>query len=131
MTLFKTSFLTAISTVIKLISAFIINKVIAIYIGPSGLAIVGQLQNFISISTTFSNGGIAQGIVKYTAEYKSIELKKKLFSTSIIISLVSSLIIAIVLYIFNDYLSQLIIKDTQYSNVFVLFSFTIFFICFE
>ena len=73
MTLIKTSVLTGISTVIKLVSAFVINKVIAIYIGPSGLAIVGQLQSFTSIITTFSNGAISSGIVKYTAEYQDIE----------------------------------------------------------
>ena len=72
MTLIKTSVLTAISTIIKLIAGFVINKVIAIYVGPSGLAVVGQLQNFMSIITTISNGAITNGIVKYTAEYRSI-----------------------------------------------------------
>jgi PST family polysaccharide transporter len=55
MTLIKTSVLTGISTIIKVISAFVINKVIAIYVGPSGLAIVGQLQNFLLYSFLLSN----------------------------------------------------------------------------
>ena len=126
MTLIKTSVLTAISTIIKLISAFVINKVIAIYIGPSGLAIVGQLQNFTSIITTFSNGAISSGIVKYTAEYQDIEEKKKIFSSSIVISLICSLIISIFLFGFSDYLSELILKDIQYSSVFIIFGATIF-----
>lgn len=126
MTLIKTSFLTGISTVIKLISAFVINKVIAIYIGPSGLAIVGQLQNFTSIITTFSNGAISNGIVKYTAEHQTIEQKQKIFSSSIIISFVCSLIISIFLFTFSDYLSELILKDVQYSSVFIVFGATVF-----
>ena len=126
MTLIKTSVLTGISTVIKLVSAFVINKVIAIYIGPSGLAIVGQLQNFTSIITTFSNGAISSGIVKYTAEYQDIEEKQKIFSTSIVISLICSLIISIFLFGFSDYLSELILKDVQYSSVFIIFGATIF-----
>ena len=126
MTLIKTSVLTGISTVIKLVSAFVINKVIAIYIGPSGLAIVGQLQNFTSIITTFSNGAISSGIVKYTAEYQDIEEKKKIFSSSIVISLICSLIISIFLFGFSDYLSELILKDIQYSSVFIIFGATIF-----
>ncbi len=48
MTLIKTSILTAISTIIKVISSFIINKIISLYIGPSGLALIGNLQNLIS-----------------------------------------------------------------------------------
>ena len=126
MTLIKTSVLTGISTVIKLVSAFVINKVIALYIGPSGLAIVGQLQSFTSIITTFSNGAITNGIVKYTAEYQTIEEKQKIFSSSIIISLVCSLIISIFLFGFSDYLSELILKDVQYSSVFIIFGATIF-----
>ncbi len=126
MTLIKTSVLTGISTVIKLVSAFVINKVIALYIGPAGLAIVGQLQNFTSLITTFSNGAISSGIVKYTAEYQDIEEKKKIFSSSIVISLICSLIISIVLFGFSDYLSELILKDIQYSSVFLVFGATIF-----
>ncbi len=126
MTLIKTSVLTGISTVIKLVSAFVINKVIAIYIGPAGLAIVGQLQSFTSLITTFSNGAISSGIVKYTAEYQDIEEKKKIFSSSIVISLICSLIISIFLFGFSDYLSELILKDIQYSSVFIIFGATIF-----
>ncbi len=126
MTLIKTSVLTAISTIIKLIAGFVINKVIAIYVGPSGLAVVGQLQNFMSIITTFSNGAITNGIVKYIAEYQTIEQKQKIFSSSIVISLICSLIISIFLFGFSDYLSELILKDVQYSSVFIIFGATIF-----
>ena len=126
MTLIKTSVLTGISTIIKVISGFVINKVIALYVGPAGLAIVGQLQSFTSIITTFSNGAISSGIVKYTAEYQDIEEKKKIFSSSIVISLICSLIISIFLFGFSDYLSELILKDIQYSSVFIIFGATIF-----
>lgn len=126
MTLIKTSVLTGISTIIKVISAFVINKVIAIYVGPSGLAIVGQLQNFMELIVTFSNGAISNGIVKYTAEYQTIEQKQKIFSSSIVISLVCSLIISIFLFGFSDYLSELILKDVQYSSVFIVFGVTVF-----
>ena len=126
MTLIKTSVLTAISTVITVISAFVINKVVAVYAGPSGLALIGQLKDFVTMITNISNGAITQGIVKYTAEYQTIEEKQKIFSTSIIISLISSLVIAIGLLGFSDYLSELILKDVQYSNVFTLFGFTVF-----
>lgn len=126
MTLIKTSVLTAISTIIKVIVGFVINKVIAVYVGPSGLAVIGQLQNFMSIVTTFSNGAITSGIVKYTAEYQTIEQKQKIFSTSIVISLVCSLVISLVLFGFSGYFSELILKDRAYSSVFVVFGVTVF-----
>ena len=55
----------------KLSSALVINKVIAIFAGPSGLAIVGQLQNAVLIINTFAQGGINSGLTKYTAEYRN------------------------------------------------------------
>ncbi|MCT7574641.1 O-antigen translocase [Aliarcobacter butzleri] len=126
MTLIKTTVLTAISTIITVISAFIINKVVAIYAGPTGLALIGQLKDFVTMLTNISNGAITQGVVKYTAEYQTIEQKQKIFSTSIIISLISSFIIAIGLFGFSTYLSELILKDIQYSSVFLVFGSTIF-----
>lgn len=126
MTLIKTSILTAILTMIKLISSFVINKIIAMYVGPSGLAIIGNMQNIISSLLVLSNGAITDGIVKYTAEYQTIEQKQKIFSSSIVISLICSLIISIFLFGFSDYLSELILKDIQYSSVFIIFGATIF-----
>lgn len=125
MTLARTSILTAISTIITVISAFIINKVVAIYGGPSGLALIGQLKDFVTMLTNVSNGAISQGIVKYTAEYKEIEQKQKIFSTSIIISLLCSIFISILLITFNEELSLLILDDIIYSKIFTVFGFTI------
>ena len=125
MDLLKTSALTAISTGVRILSGFIINKVLAMYAGPLGLAIVGQMQNFNSMVMTFAKGGITQGIVKYTAEYNTIEEKQKIFSTSIIISLLSSVLVGIGLFIFRDYFSYVILKGEQYGNVFAVFGCTI------
>jgi polysaccharide transporter, PST family len=126
MTLIKTSILTVISTIIKVIVGFIINKVVSVYAGPSGLAIIGQLQNFTSIVTIFSNGATEQGIIKYTAEFKDLDKRKRLFSTSILLSLICSSIISIILFSFSDYLSKLILKNVAYSSVFIIFGLTIF-----
>jgi polysaccharide transporter, PST family len=126
MTLIKTSILTAIATIIRVISGFVINKFLAIYVGPSGLAIVGQLQNFMSTILIFSTGGVSQGVIKYVAEYQTIEQKQKIFSTSIVISLICSLIASLVLFGFSGYLSEFILKDTQYNGVFIVLGATIF-----
>lgn len=126
MTLIKTSVLTAISTIIKVITAFVINKVLAIYVGPSGLAVIGQLQSFNSIVMTFANGAITSGVVKYTAEYREdIAQKSKFFSTAIVITLICSIIVGLLLNLFSSYLSTFILKSDEYTNIFVIFGFSI------
>jgi polysaccharide transporter, PST family len=126
LTLIKTSVLTAISTIIKVFTAFFINKVLAMYVGPSGLAVIGQLQNFSSIVMTFANGAITSGVIKYTAEHREdIEQKSKFFSTAIVITLTCSIIVGLLLNLFSSYLSTLILKSDEYTSVFVIFGFTI------
>jgi polysaccharide transporter, PST family len=126
MNLIKTSFFSGIAVGFQVISAFVISKVVAIYIGPSGLALIGQFQNFSSIVQSFANGGITQGIVKYVAEYREdIEQKKKILSTAVVISLSCSVIIGILLFFFRHILALKLLKNVDFSDVFVIFSFTI------
>lgn len=61
---------TAISTLVKMLTGLIGVKVVASVIGPAGVALVGQLNNFASIAMAVSSGGINSGIIKYVAEYK-------------------------------------------------------------
>ena len=56
MNFLKTSLLSGISTIVKMLSSLVVNKIIAIYIGPSGIALIGQFQNFMGIITTIGNG---------------------------------------------------------------------------
>ena len=125
-TIFKVFSLTALSTVIKLFANLISIKVLAVLIGPSGIALLGQLSNFSAIAQTIGSGGINNGVTKYVAEYKESEEKiKHLISTSTKISLYLSIIIGILPIIFSDYLSVKILKSADYSIVFVFFGFTL------
>ena len=89
----------------RIASGFISNKVVAIYTGPAGVALVGAFTNFILIVFTFANGAINTGIVKYTAEYSEDESRlKRLFSTAFKISVWCSVFVGIILLFFGNYL---------------------------
>lgn len=128
MNLLKTSFLTFIATAIKIVAGLVINKAVSIYIGPSGLALIGQFQNASQLSMTVAQGGINAGVTKYTAEYgpESDELPK-LWSTAAKITLCCSLAVGLVLILFSQYISEYTFKTEQYRYVFVTFGFTIIF----
>lgn len=126
MTLIKTSVLNFIVTVIKIISGIIINKAIAVYIGPSGLALIGQFQNFTQLVMTFAQGAINKGITKYTAEYAKEETKLSiLFSTASKISMFSSVLVSVGVLIFYQHAASFILKDESYAYVFLIFGFTL------
>lgn len=128
MNLIRTSLLSVISTFFRLLSALVINKAIATFIGPTGLALIGQFQNFTQIALVLAQGGINNGVVKYNAELisenKDITI---LNSTAIRISLLSSLFIGFLMAIFSNYLSGYIFNSPNYSYVFIVFGITIFF----
>ena len=63
--LIKVSFLNGLATVIKMITGLVSVKVVAAIIGPAGIALLGQLNNFSTILLSLSNGGINAGITKY------------------------------------------------------------------
>ncbi len=50
MQLIKTSFFSGIITIIRIASGFVANKVVAVYTGPSGVAVIGAFTNFIASS---------------------------------------------------------------------------------
>lgn len=128
MNLLSTTFYTGIATVIRTITGFALNKVVALYVGPSGLAFFGQFQNFITIVMSFGSGAISTGIVKYSAENRECEGQKtKLYSTSLRVSLVCALVTALFLYVSSTFLSLHLFKTVQYEFVFKVFSFSIVF----
>lgn len=111
-----------------MLTGFLSIKIVAVLIGPSGIALLGQLNNFSSVFLTFSGGGINNGVTKNLAENaSSISKVTAILSTSLRITIVLSIISSILLIIGSAYFSQLILKDVRYSSIFVIFGFTIIF----
>ncbi|MGI2784369.1 O-antigen translocase [Vibrio alginolyticus] len=125
MNLIKTSFLTLIATAIRLISGLVINKAISVFIGPSGLALIGQFQNSLTVVQTIAKGGINTGVTKYTAEYKEEKDRKVLWSTAFSITLLSSVTVSFFLFIFSEKLSEYIFSTKNYSYVISVLAFTL------
>ena len=132
MTLLKTSFWTALSTGIRLIVGFVIAKILAVYLGPIGFAVIGQFQNFIQMVLTFAGGMIQTGVVKYIAEFRDNELEKaKILSTAFWICLISSLIIGIILFLLRDVIAVQLLQDVHLSEFISLFALTLAFYVFN
>ncbi len=128
MTLIKTSILSAISTVIRVIAGFVSVKIIAVYIGPSGLALVGQMQSFIAMMSSIASAGIGGGVVKYTAEhYEDEATKQKIWSSALKITLVLIVPMAIAVIFLADFISLKLLHTTDYSSIFIVYAVSIVF----
>ena len=129
MNLLKTSALNGVAVLIKTATLFILNKILAIYVGPSGYAMIGQFQNFIQMITTFSGSMINTAVTKYTAEYYEDKQKqKKIWQNAGSIVFILSLLFALLIIIFQQQLSLYIFHSLEYQSVFIWFSiFLVFF----
>ena len=124
--LIKVSFLNAVATVIRMLTGFVSVKVVAAIIGPVGVALLGQLNNFSQILLSVSNGGINAGITKYTSEYSDSEKDYiKYLGTGFWITVVLSIITSLTLFIGAGYFSADILHDIKYKSVFYVFGGTI------
>jgi PST family polysaccharide transporter len=119
---------TSVSTLVKMIAGFVSVKVVAVIIGPSGVALVGQLNNFSAIIMAVATGGITTGVTKYIAEYKNdTDLIRGYTSTAVKIVLFFSLLCGLFLVLGAQILSSRILLDVKYSFVFTVFGVTLIF----
>ncbi len=59
-----------ILTVVRMASGMLIAKVVAIYTGPSGMAMLGQVQSLVAALSGIAASPGGNGLVRYTAEYR-------------------------------------------------------------
>lgn len=126
MTLIKTSLLNGIAVIIKMLTLLGLNKILAIYVGPSGYAALGQFQNAVQMITTFASGAINTGVTKYTAEYHEDEMRQHtVWRTAGTIALIGSLITTVLVIVFNRALANWFLRDETLGSVFIWFAVTL------
>ena len=82
----------SISIVLKIIMGLVSTKLSSIYLGLQGINTLENFRNFTSISDSFSQFGLQNGIVKYSATSHSIKQDQKIISTIFFLLLVTSFI---------------------------------------
>jgi PST family polysaccharide transporter len=120
MSLVKTSLLSGISVGVKLASSLVLNKVLAIYVGPAGYAMIGQFQNVVSILVSLAGGLMATGVTKSTAQHFDDEDKQhKVWQTAIRFSLTASILAGLVLLIAGRRLSEFLLHRADMPSIFL------------
>ncbi len=135
--LFKITSLNSLSVALKIGIGLITSKILAIFVGPSGMALVGNLRNFLTSIENISTLGFQNGIVKYTSENEKTKIElQKIVSTVFISLLVVALLLSGILFFTASYWNQNIFgSNTEYLTVFKVlalvlptYGFSIFFI---
>lgn len=118
--LFKVTSLNSLSVLLKIGIGLITSKLLAVFVGPSGMALVGNLRNFLTSLESISTLGFQSGIVKYVAESNDNKKElQKIIATVFISLLFVVLILSAVLFFMASYWNNKIFGDDfEYSLVF-------------
>ena len=114
---------------IRLFIALFIQRIISSLLGPSGVALIGQLQSMTQLITSITSFGIFNGIVKYVAEYKEDkEQLRKLFSTTFVFVASASVITSLIFLIFSTRISLYLFDSSRFDYIIKLMAVAIPFI---
>lgn len=130
MNFFKSSYLSAISTLISITAKLIVNKLTAIFIGPNGFAIYGQFKDFVNLSTVLCQLGTENGVIKYSADTKHNIIQFKSFlSSAFKLHIISSILIALSIYVFRHSINSVLFDtNNDFSFQISIIGFTLIFI---
>ncbi len=125
--LFKITSLNSFSVVLKIGIGLITSKILAIFVGPSGMALVGNLRNFLTSLENISTLGFQNGIVKYAAENeKNKNELQKIISTVFISLLFVALLLSGILFFTASFWNEKIFgNNTEYLLIFKVLAFVL------
>lgn len=126
-TLFKIGSLNSIANLIKIFSGLFSFKITSYYLGPSGIAILENFRNFISLVESIGTLGFQSGIVKYVATNENDLIKRNVvLSTAFFLLLFASIIISISVYFLNTDIEFYFLSSFHLPKYFyTFFSFSI------
>lgn len=119
--LFKITSLNSLSVLVKIGVGVVSSKVMAVFVGPSGLALVGNFRNFITSIEALSTLGLQNGVVKYVVDTKDDEAALKKVLATVFVSLAAMvLLISTSLVVFAQvWSSWLFGSNSDFSTIFL------------
>ena len=109
----------ALSLAVKLLVGFLLTKLFALFLGPSGIALLGNLKNFTQLLHSYGTLGMQSGIIRFASAWKSQPKKiARLVGTLNIIFTISALIGGSFIFFFSGVLSLAIFQNTSYDYIF-------------
>lgn len=108
--------LSALQTAFKILSGFVLVKVIALTSGPVGLAQLGQFQNLVSILTVLCGGMFYSGVTKLLAENaQNREKVAAVVRASLLATFLSFFVMSTSVIFSRDYIATQLLKDPNLS----------------
>jgi PST family polysaccharide transporter len=130
--LVKASFLTIVCNVFRLGGSLIVNKIIATYLGPTALGLLGQIQSFTNTLISFGTGLTQQGVVKLISEnHKNPKALEHIVSTGYFFMLMGNIIVIGMTYLLKPLIIEKVFDNIYSFDFIILIIFSLALMCFN
>lgn len=122
--LIKITSLKAASLIARIVAGILTSKAIAVFIGAEGLALVGNLRNFVNATQATATLGLYNGVVKYVAQFKEDTLRlSKTLSTVFYSGFIATTLISIFCYLQAEWINDTIFPTyNNYAYIIKIFA---------
>jgi O-antigen/teichoic acid export membrane protein len=123
--IFESTLIMGASSVLVLMLDLVRVKILAVFLGPSGVGILSVLNHFHTVAVTCIGLGLGTGIVKYVSSFKYTGDEpsvQRVLSNSFYITFFMSLMAFIVSFFLSPLLSRWMLSDTRYSLFIILYA---------
>jgi PST family polysaccharide transporter len=115
-TLLKVLSFNSLAVGLRIITGFLTTKIIAVFIGPSGLPLISNFTNFLNSTKNIATLGMQEAVVAQISAANEDEiLLKKRISTAFFMLLLAAIFVAIVLLFGASYFNQILFETVDYT----------------
>ena len=122
MSLIKVVSLGTVRMAVQVVASFLSVKVTSVFLGPSGMGLMGQLQGFIGMTLGIISVGVNTGMVRLTAEYGTdTERRYAVVSTVVRAILIVGGLASAMLLVGSSWIAEKLLKSVSYTPAIRLF----------
>ena len=111
---------------VRMVCSFISIKITAVYLGPSGLALIAQLVNFIGMFQSMLGQGLVAGVIRLSSEYgEDAARRRAVYATALRMGLVMAAVLALVLAVASPLISGWLLTDQKYAILIAVSGFAV------
>lgn len=117
--LLKVTSQNSVGVLVKLFTGLATSKIIAVFVGPTGMAFLGNLRNLQNVVNNFSTAGLEKGAIRYSAEYKNDREKLNSFvATLFFIGICICCLLGVLLFFGSGFLNDLVFPGRDFRYIF-------------
>lgn len=123
MSLRRAASMSMVQTVASVATSFLSVKITSVFLGPAGMGLLGQLQQFVAMTQGAVGGGLNTGLIRRTAQHSADpQARARLLGTAMRLVLAAGIPVALTVVLLSGWLARALLHDPQLQLPLLLFA---------